>query len=152
MVTQNTQATTSAAVRKWLPYARHYNPLLIWNCSWILTVHKVRILQKKLLKNFCAFKNEVKSILTAGYNAALTVHTFKKTLFEIKNYLPYWANYSLLLSSRACSFTFLPTRSSLPVTYNLSYLFEEQGKSEGSEFHTDSKWVWVCVTPLVIWD
>ena len=125
--------------RSWLETALEY----------ILTIHKVRILQKKLLKKFCAFKNEVKSILTAGYNAALTVHTFKKTLFEIKNYLPYWANYSLLLSSRACSFTFLPTRSSLPV---LHIIFEEQGKSEGSEFHTDYKWVWVCVTPLVIWD
>ena len=31
-------------------YARHYNPLLIWNCSWILSVNKIRILQKKLFK------------------------------------------------------------------------------------------------------
>ena len=34
-----------------IPYARHYNPLLIWNRSWILTIHKIRILRKKLLKN-----------------------------------------------------------------------------------------------------
>ena len=25
-----------------LPYARHYNPLLIRNCSWTLTVHKTK--------------------------------------------------------------------------------------------------------------
>ena len=57
-----------------VPYARHYNPLLIWNCSWILTIHKVRILQKKLLKKtFLAFKNGVKSIQTAGYNGVRTV-------------------------------------------------------------------------------
>jgi hypothetical protein len=47
----------------YIPYARHYNPLLIWNRSWILSIHKVRILQKKLLKKtFLAFKNGVKSI------------------------------------------------------------------------------------------
>ena len=46
-----------------IPYAHHYNPLLIWNCSWILTIHKVRNLQKKLHKTpFLAFKNGVKSI------------------------------------------------------------------------------------------
>ena len=33
-----------------IPYVRHYNLLLIWNRSWILTEHKVRITQKKLLK------------------------------------------------------------------------------------------------------
>ena len=50
-----------------IPYARHYNPLLIRNRSWILTVHKVRILRKKLLKKcFWVFKNGVKSIQTAG--------------------------------------------------------------------------------------
>ena len=26
--------------QKYLPYAHHYNPLLIRNCSWILTIHK----------------------------------------------------------------------------------------------------------------
>ena len=25
-----------------IPYARHYNPLLIRNCSWILTIHKAK--------------------------------------------------------------------------------------------------------------
>ena len=33
-----------------IPYARHHNPLLIINRSWILTIHKGRNLQKKLLK------------------------------------------------------------------------------------------------------
>ena len=26
-----------------IPYARHYNPLLIWNSSWILTIHNMAI-------------------------------------------------------------------------------------------------------------
>ena len=30
-----------------IPYARHYKPLLIRNRSWILTIHKARILRKK---------------------------------------------------------------------------------------------------------
>ena len=33
----------------YVPYARHYNPLLIRNRSWILTIHKARILRKKFL-------------------------------------------------------------------------------------------------------
>ena len=57
-----------------LPYARHYSPLLIWNCSWILTIHKARILRKKPLeKTFLEFKKWVKSIQTMGYNGARTV-------------------------------------------------------------------------------
>ena len=56
----------------YIPYARHYNPLLIWNRSWILTV---KILRKKLFKKiFLAFKNGVKSIQTSGYNDTRTVH------------------------------------------------------------------------------
>ena len=55
----------------YVPCTRHYNLLLIWNRSWILTVHKVIILQKKSsLKNILAFKNGVKSIQTAAYNGA----------------------------------------------------------------------------------
>ena len=34
-------------LRNRLPYARHYNPVLIRNCSWILTINKDRILRKK---------------------------------------------------------------------------------------------------------
>jgi len=57
-----------------IPYARHHNPLLIRNRSWILTIHKARILRKKPLeKTFLNFKKWVKSIQTAGYNGARTV-------------------------------------------------------------------------------
>ena len=43
-----------------LPCARHYNPLLIRNHSWILTIHKARILRKKPLeKTFLDFKKWV---------------------------------------------------------------------------------------------
>ena len=53
----------------------HYNLLLIWNRSWILTVHKVRILRKMLpKKTFLVFKNGVTSIQTAGYNGVRTVY------------------------------------------------------------------------------
>ena len=52
----------------------HYNPLLIRNCFWILTVHKARILRKKPFeKTFLDFKKWVKNIQTAGYNGARTV-------------------------------------------------------------------------------
>ena len=55
-------------------YVRHHNPLLIWNHSWILTIHKARILRKKPLeKTFLDIKKWVKSIQTAGYNGACTV-------------------------------------------------------------------------------
>ena len=61
----------------WIPYARHYNPLLIRNRSWILTIHKARILRKKPLeKTFLDFKKWVKSIQTAGYDGARTVLKF----------------------------------------------------------------------------
>ena len=57
-----------------IPYARHYNPLLIRNRSWILTIHKAWILRKKPLeKTFLDFKKWVKRIQTAGYNGARTV-------------------------------------------------------------------------------
>ena len=58
-----------------LPYARHYNPLLIRNRSWILTIYKARILRKQSIeKTFLDFKKWVKSIQTAGYNGSLTVY------------------------------------------------------------------------------
>ena len=42
-------------------YARHHNPLLITNRSWILTIHKGRIFWKNLLeKTFLTFKKWVK--------------------------------------------------------------------------------------------
>ena len=67
-----------------LPYARHYIPLLIRNRSWILTIHKARILRKKPLeKTFFYFKKWVKSIQTAGYNGARTVFDKKSLPFSI---------------------------------------------------------------------
>ena len=58
----------------YVPYARHYNPLLIRNRSWILTIHKARILRKKPLeKTFLDIKKWVKSIQTAGCDGARTV-------------------------------------------------------------------------------
>ena len=57
-----------------LPYARHHILLLIRNHSWILTIHKARMLRKKPLeKPFLDFKKWVKSIQTASYNGARTV-------------------------------------------------------------------------------
>ena len=42
--------------------------------SWILTIHKARILRKKTLeKTFLDFKKWVKNIQTAGHNGARTV-------------------------------------------------------------------------------
>jgi hypothetical protein len=62
-----------------IPYARHHNPLCIRNRSWILTIHKARILRKKPLeKTFLAFKKWVKSIQTAGYNGTRTVLNLRK--------------------------------------------------------------------------
>ena len=58
-------------IKVYILYAHHYNPLLIWNRSWIPTIHKARILRKKpLKKTFLDFKKWVKSIQTAGYNGA----------------------------------------------------------------------------------
>ena len=56
----------------------------------VLTIHKSRILRKKPLeKTFLDFKKWVKSIQTAGYNGARTVHTIgNKVTQKIKNRLP----------------------------------------------------------------
>ena len=84
-----------------IPYARHYNPLLIRNRSWILTIHKARILRKKPLeKTFLDFKKWVKSIQTAGYNGARTVfvcHNWPKH-FRFLLFMP-----PLGVHSAACS-------------------------------------------------
>ena len=64
----------------------HYNPLLIRNRSWILTIHKARILWKKpLRKTFLAFKKWVKSIQTAGYNDGRTVNGFLNKILNSLN-------------------------------------------------------------------
>ena len=68
-----------------LPYARHYNPHLIKNSSWILTIYKARILWKKPLnKTFLAFKKWVKNIQTAGYNGARTALTLTHSLMKLQ--------------------------------------------------------------------
>ena len=47
---------------------------MIRNRSWILTIHKARVLRKKPLeKTFLDFKKWVKSIKTAGCNGARTI-------------------------------------------------------------------------------
>ena len=47
-------------------YARHHNPLLIRNHSWILIIDKARILRKKPIeKTFLDFKKWIKSLQTA---------------------------------------------------------------------------------------
>ena len=61
---------------KQIQYARHHNPLLITNCSWILTLHKGR--------TFLTFKMWVKNIKTAGYNGA-------RTVFETQHVQNWWA-------------------------------------------------------------
>ena len=58
-----------------IPYARHHNPLLIRNRSWILTIHKALIFWKNLLENKeITFQNGVESIQAAAYNGARTVY------------------------------------------------------------------------------
>ena len=52
---------------EYIPYASHHNWFLIINRSWILIIHIVTNLRKKLLIwPFLDFKNGVKSIQTAG--------------------------------------------------------------------------------------
>ena len=63
--------------KKYIPYTRHYNLLLINNHSWILTVQKARILRKKLLrKSILTFKKWVEKIQTAGHNGTRAVTYF----------------------------------------------------------------------------
>ena len=53
-----------------------YRTRAIITRSWILTIHKDRIFQKKLLENKeMVLKKWVKSIQTAGYNGACTIYT-----------------------------------------------------------------------------
>ena len=67
-----------------IPFARHHNPLLIRNRSWILTpvlyrtgiltLHKARILRKRPLeKTFLDFKKWVKSIQTVDSTAGTLI-------------------------------------------------------------------------------
>ena len=59
-------------------YVRHYNPLLIWNSSWILTILKAKGHSTKM-----NFKKWVKSIQTAHYNGVRTVLGLEKSEVEM---------------------------------------------------------------------
>ena len=60
--------------------------LLIRNRSGILTIHKARILRKKLLeKSVLTFKEWVEKIQTAGYNGARRVHKSRKATYVTPN-------------------------------------------------------------------
>ena len=101
----------------YVPYARHHNPLLIRNRSWILTIHKSRILRKKPLeKTFLDFKKWVKRIQTAGYNGARMVFHFIKIvqcrtlykillhIFNFQNKIPKDRSYFISLKAHAVYF------------------------------------------------
>ena len=65
---QSKKKNTNQRVEEYIPYAYHYNPLLIRKRSWILTIHKAKGHSTEM-----NFKKWVKSIQTAGYNGAHTV-------------------------------------------------------------------------------
>ena len=92
-----------------IPYARHHNPQLIRNRSWILTIHKTRILRKKPLeKTFLDFKKWVKSIQTAGYNGART--------FFFNKYI-YWNFPPVHLFESICTFGTLEYTGDVLLSY-----------------------------------
>ena len=66
------------ALQIYIPYARHYNPLLIRNHSWIQTIHKTK--GHSTLMNF---KKWVKSIQAAGYNGARTAKLYIPSTLNI---------------------------------------------------------------------
>ena len=53
------------------------NPILIRNCSWILSIHKARIKKTPFEKTCLDFKKWIKKIQTAGYDGARTVCKLK---------------------------------------------------------------------------
>ena len=75
-----------------IPYSCHYNPLLITNRSWILTIRKDRVFWKKSLKNKeMDFKNGVKNVQTAGYNSERTVPRCAKSFLSPQNFFKFMA-------------------------------------------------------------
>ena len=56
---------------------------MIWNRSWILTIHKVRILQKISLKKHFGLQKWGKKYTTAGYNGVRMVIVGHLKMFEI---------------------------------------------------------------------
>ena len=71
----------------------HHNPLLIRNRSWILTIHKERILWKNLLENKeMVFENGVSNIQATAYNGGFMVFywNWRKIKYDFINILtPY---------------------------------------------------------------
>ena len=66
--------------KKYKPYVRHLNPLLITNRSLILAIHKDRNFFKKLLENKeIVFKEWVKNKQTAAYNGTHIVYAVVTT-------------------------------------------------------------------------
>ena len=133
-----------------IPYARHYNPLLIRNRSWILTIHKARILRKKPFeKTFLDFKKWVKSIQSAGYNGARTVDVLRKNLQSTSGWFQ-------ILQQTAKAFRGLamlrcPNKSSVKVAYNLRWRGDILTKSTcsnlGGKFCRRTRWLLRCTKP-----
>ena len=72
--------------QNYIPYTCHHNPLLTWNCSRILTIHKDRIFWKNLLENReMDFKNVVENIQTTGYDGRCMLLRFSDKFFDIIN-------------------------------------------------------------------
>ena len=93
----------------------HYNPLLIRNPSWILTIHKARMLRKKSYeKKIFDFKKWVISIQTAGYNGARTVFSdqLQRHVFSSRLYFITVSTGVGCLPMRGCSTTQLCRRRS----------------------------------------
>ena len=57
-----------------IPYGCHYNPLLIRNRSWILTIYKTKGHSRQM-----NFKKWMKNVKTTGYNDANTPTSFSFT-------------------------------------------------------------------------
>ena len=57
-----------------IPYGCHYNPLLIRNRSWILTIYKTKGHSTQM-----NFKKWIKNVKTTGYNDANTPTSFSFT-------------------------------------------------------------------------
>ena len=110
MATQPLKFNEMNYLSRQLPYARHHNPLLIRNRSWILTIHKDRILWKNLLENKeMDFKNGVKNIPAAGYNGARTVDYIHQCLVHstFGNFVfSFFSHFSCVISFTMCSCLF----------------------------------------------
>ena len=89
------------------------NTCAIINRSWILTVHKSRILRQKLLKKkILTFKNGVINIQTAGYNGAPSVYwkiqkSLVPSIWSQRTFMKLSLNFSFIKSTVNFWITFL---------------------------------------------